>query len=413
MCIRDRLVPHLSCARANPKSAKYWLYCKHLCLWLLPCGTIRELLPDASLEEKDLADFWMDKFNEYLGDETLLPKWAIRHYRKYHNEDGSSSDEIEDESNNELSKTNLLGGQVGESSGESGDENLDGDSRAKRAENAFYQNVEDHTHLRNEEEQELDMDELTNLINISNPRGEDFMKWAKDKALPSYDEIMQRLNSLKDKDAKADKVNNVTLNDKQKLFRDIVQDWVVQWSRANKNECPWPKPLRLILMGSPGAGKSRVVKATMDALSNTLGANYKDVVRQATPTGCASFQMSAGATTVHKLFGLHVMSKSNDLDDKTIKMLSEKFKHGLCLLVIDEFSMESRSMVGLIISRLRSAYVDLSKMGTILIGDPAQLFPTGKEPSWSIKLKRADGKDFSDDSYIGLVDFRLLIACLN
>ena len=50
------------------------------------------------------------------------------------------------------------------------------------------------------------------------------MKWAKDKVLPSYDEIMQRLNSLKDKDAKADKVNNVTLNDKQKLFHDIVQD---------------------------------------------------------------------------------------------------------------------------------------------------------------------------------------------
>ena len=58
-------------------------------------------------------------------------------------------------------------------------------------------------------------------------------------------------------------------------------------------------------------------------------------MRQATPAGCASFQMSAGATTVHKLFGLHVKSKRDDLDDKTIKMLGEKFKDGLCLLVID------------------------------------------------------------------------------
>ena len=161
-------------------------------------------------------------------------------------------------------------------------------------------------------------------------------------------------------------------------------------------------------MGTPGAVKSRVVRATMDALGNALGISYKDVVRQATPTGCASFQMSAGATTVHKLFGLHVKSKRDDLDDKTIKMLAEKFKHGLCLLVIDEFSMESRTMVGLVTSRLRSAHIDLNKVGIILIGDPAQLFPIGGEPAWSIKMKRTDRKDFGEDSYIGLADFRAL-----
>ena len=27
-----RLIPHLSSARANPKSSKYWMYCKHMCL---------------------------------------------------------------------------------------------------------------------------------------------------------------------------------------------------------------------------------------------------------------------------------------------------------------------------------------------------------------------------------------------
>ena len=147
----------------------------------------------------------------------------------------------------------------------------------------------------------------------------------------------------------------------------------------------------------------------MDALGNTLGISYKDVVRQATPTGCASFQMSAGASTVHKLFGLHVKSKRNDLDDRTVKMLSEKFKHGLCLLVIDEFSMESRAMVGLITSRLRSAHIDLNNVGIILIGGPAQLFPIGGEPSWSIKMKRTDRKDFREDSYIGFGGFSCIV----
>ena len=129
---------------------------------------------------------------------------------------------------------------------------------------------------------------------------------------------------------------------------------------ANEGRKPWPKALRLFLMGSPGAGKSKCVKLTMDALEETLGVNYKDVVRQATPTGCASFQMSAGATTVYKLFGLHVKSRRTELDNKTVKMLTEKFKNGLCLLVIDEFSMESRSMIGMIISRLRSARINLN-----------------------------------------------------
>ena len=153
-----------------------------------------------------------------------------------------------------------------ESSGESGDEDLDGDPRAKRTENAFYQNVEDRAHLRNEDEQDLDMDELSSLINISNPRGEDFMKWAKDKVLPGYDEIIKLLNAIKDKDAKSDKFVDVVLNEKQTLFRDIVNDWVEKWAAASKDEGPWPKALRLILMGSSGAGNSRVVGATMDDL---------------------------------------------------------------------------------------------------------------------------------------------------
>ena len=120
------------------------------------------------------------------------------------------------------------------------------------------------------------------------------MKLAKNKTLPNYNEIMYRLNSLKNREAIPDKVGNVCLNDMQRLFRDIVHDWVNEWVLANEGRKPWPKALRLFLMGSPGAGKSKCVKLTMDALEETLVVNYKDVVRQATPTGCASFQMSAG-----------------------------------------------------------------------------------------------------------------------
>ena len=60
----------------------------------------------------------------------------------------------------------------------------------------------------------------------------------------------------------------------------------------------------MFLMGAPGTGKSTVTKATMGTLQDILGDSWTNIVRQATPTGGASFQMSADATTVHQLLGL-------------------------------------------------------------------------------------------------------------
>ena len=149
-------------------------------------------------------------------------------------------------------------------------------------------------------------------------------------------------------------------------------------------------------MGSPGTGKSTTTRAITEVLRSII-VDYDDVIKQATPTGCASFQLGGNATTVHKLFGLHIKSKIGDLDEKALKALLEKFKHGLCLLIIDEFSMESRAMIGLIVNRLREAHIDLKRIGIVFIGDSAQLLPIGGEPCWSIKLKRTTLKDFSED----------------
>ncbi len=146
----------------------------------------------------------------------------------------------------------------------------------------------------------------------------------------------------------------------------------------------------------------------MNEVITILGVNWNDMVKQAIPTGCASFQMSAGATTVHRLFGLSLAPKRDGLDPKEVKMLEQKFKKVPCLLVIDEFSMESRAMIGVIIDRLRTAHINLDQVGIILIGDPAQLLPIGGEPLWSIKTKRESGHDFTNESYLGLVEFRSL-----
>ena len=140
-------------------------------------------------------------------------------------------------------------------------------------------------------------------------------------------------------------------------------------------------------MGSPGTGKSTSTKAITEVL-HVIMVDYDDVIKLATPTGCTSFQMAGNATTVHKLFWLHIKSKIRDLDEKAFKALIVKSKHGLCLLVIDEFSMESRAMIGLIVNRLRETHIDLEKIGIVFIEDSAQLVPIGGKPCWSIKLKR-------------------------
>ena len=234
------------------------------------------------------------------------------------------------------------------------------------------------------------------------------MSWAKDKIIPSYGEIMGRLAYLKNKEPMPDKLMSVELNNKQREFRDIVVNGVKEWFLAKQGKGPWPKPSRVLLAGGPGTGKSVCVRAAMAELQAFLGSDFNYFIKQGTPTGCASFHMGAGATTVHKLFGLNPKSKRGDIDAKTVKFLTEQFKFGLAVLLIDEASMESRSHFGLVISRLIAAKVDLERVGFIFILDPAQLFPVAGEPPWSIKIKRLDKKDFTEDSLYGLTEFRAI-----
>ena len=52
------------------------------------------------------------------------------------------------------------------------------------------------------------------------------MKFAENEVLPSYQQIMSRLNSLKDKPPVADQFMEISLNEKQSLFQDIVVNYV-------------------------------------------------------------------------------------------------------------------------------------------------------------------------------------------
>ena len=139
--------------QANPKSRTFWLYCKHLCLWLIPCRKIGDLLPDSDLSPDALQDYWTVQYELSFGADALQrPKWVRAYDNKYKKDDETRSTSTHSDSDHESVINNEGDTDTGESvSPDSSDEDMDPDLRATRANNAFYQNSEDQLHFRHME----------------------------------------------------------------------------------------------------------------------------------------------------------------------------------------------------------------------------------------------------------------------
>ena len=189
----------LSEKNANPKSPKFWLYCKHLCLWLIPCRTINDLLPAENLSQEQLQDHWTIKYDLTFGsDPSLLPKWARAYHNTYTKNDDAMSSSTDSNSDHDSLMNQEDNNETEENSSDnSSEEELEPDVRATRANNAFYQNEADQLHLR--DMQDIDPDpvpQFPDLLQISNPKGEDFQKWKDGHIIPSYSEIVSRLQEI-------------------------------------------------------------------------------------------------------------------------------------------------------------------------------------------------------------------------
>ena len=140
-----------------------------------------------------------------------MPQWVQRQYLKYHKEYSSSSSEDDDDTDNHVHNgvTNENGEK--DSCNESDTDDLEGDPTARRCQNPFYQNIEDQGHFRHMADFDEENDAMSNIFNISNPRGEDFMRWCKDQVLPTYKEIMACFNSLKNRKAVSPNLTDFSL----------------------------------------------------------------------------------------------------------------------------------------------------------------------------------------------------------
>ena len=113
------------------------------------------------------------------------------------------------------------------------------------------------------------------------------------------------------------------------------------------------RALRMYLTGTAGTGKSRTIRAICGLRRSKVlmeGASeeaVRDSCVLAAPTGCASFQLKFGASTLHRRFGIPVgyCGPWKSRDDARYRNMKTRLKQAR-LFVVDEMSMVGRQMLG-------------------------------------------------------------------
>ena len=106
-----------------------------------------------------------------------------------------------------------------------------------------------------------------------------------------------------------------------------------------------PAPLKLIISGTAGTGKSYLI--------NCLRLLLRDKVRVAAPTGVAAFNVDGH--TLHSLLSLPTKGDYKDLNGEHLHKMQQHLA-GMKYLIIDEMSIVGRKMFGQVDKRLRQVF---------------------------------------------------------
>jgi hypothetical protein len=174
-------------------------------------------------------------------------------------------------------------------------------------------------------------------------------------------------------------VNLDDLDPTQRFAADIAVKWADAWmgdSEYERQGLP-PEPLNMIWLGTAGTGKTETLKALLRHWETTGFGK----VRIAAFTGVAASNVGQGATTLHSLFRLHdVNSASGELNAMQGKALEEfnEELNGCRLLVIDEISMVSKTVLAQISTRLQEWRVAENLPGSTLPFGGSCIMPVAK-----------------------------------
>jgi hypothetical protein len=146
-------------------------------------------------------------------------------------------------------------------------------------------------------------------------------------------------------------------------------------------------PLRLIVLGTAGTGKSYLINMIRDRLTEIARDHNIDEspLMLLAPTGVAAFNIRG--LTIHSSLSVPVSNRSLDLAGENLKKIQTKLA-GVHYFIIDEKSMVGRCMLGLIDMCLWQAFPNsgnqvFGSRSVILVGDFDQLPPVRDEPMYS------------------------------
>ena len=186
-----------------------------------------------------------------------------------------------------------------------------------------------------------------------------------------------------------EQINLSTLNDKQRLAFDLVLD------HANSDN--QLEPLRMIVCGTAGTGKTYLINALKQVLCSQC-------MLTAT-TGIAAFNI--GGQTLHSAAQLPIR-EYRDLQGDSLHRLQMKLD-GKSYIIIDEMSMMGHRMLSWLDDRLRAGTGHQDKpfggLSIILLGDFGQLPPVGDRPMY----KAGSGSRASDHGHMLYSSFNTVV----
>lgn len=174
----------------------------------------------------------------------------------------------------------------------------------------------------------------------------------------------------------------------------VIMDRLMQW--VNSTNLASFKPLRMVLNGPAGTGKTVVINTIVTLIRQIF--NENDAVQVCAPTGVAAF--NAGGETLHHAFkitpGMDYDPHSSSENDK--KELATRMRNLLCM-IIDERSLLDSKLLGTAEQKMRETAFDgnLSHLSwgnvpiIVLVGDDYQL-PGVDEGPLDVLFSKKSGK---------------------